>query len=259
MSIHIIVCIKSVVRAVTGGVARRTPENSEFNPFDRSALEAALQGKEAMGGSVTVLSVGPPVAAATLAEALAMGADQAVLVSDPAMAGSDTLVTSRILAKAINRMTPFDFVFFGTRTSDSDTGQVGPQTTTLLDIPFLSGVKKLKPQRDGWDVHRIMDKWEEVWQMQSPAAMTIDSRAFRPRPVGLLGLGRVYKQPAIQTWGLTDLELVAQNVGLAGSPTRVASMQTTQRKRKCDMLDGEPQEQVNTLIERLTNAGVMGS
>ncbi len=259
MSIHIIVCIKSVVKAAPGGIAKRTPDNSELNPFDRPALEAAIRIKEAMGGSVTALSMGPDVSAEALAEAQAMGVDKAILVNDRALAESDTLVTSRVLATAVQKIGPFDFVFFGTRTADSDTGQVGPQTASLLDIPFVGGVKKIELRDDNWEIQRSMDAWEEVWQVQSPAAATINPHAFTPRPVGLVGISQVYDQPSLQQWTLADLNLATEAVGLAGSPTRVAALEKIKHSRNCEMLGGEPQEQVDALIERLTISGIIGS
>ena len=257
MPIHIIVCIKSVVRSAPRGVAQRTPDNSELNPFDRPALEAALQIKAAADGRLSVLSMGPAVCLEALAEARAMGADRAVLVSDRALAGSDTLVTSRVLAAAISRLAPFDLVLFGTRTSDSDTGQVGPQTASLLNLPFVSGVKKIQTDGTQWEIERIMDDWQERWQVQSPAAMTIHPRAFPSRPVALSGIARVFEQPDMDTWKLADIALHPDNVGLAGSPTRVAALQGIRRSRKGEMLDGQPQEQVEALIARLIDKGVM--
>lgn len=259
MSIHIIVCIKSVVRSAPHGVAQRTPDNSELNPFDRPALEAALQIKAASGGRLSVLSMGPPVCLEALAEARAMGADRAVLVSDKALAGSDTLVTSRVLAAAISRLAPFDLVFFGTRTADSDTGQVGPQTAALLTLPFISGAKKILAHGAQWEVERIMDDWQERWQVQRPAAMTIHPRAFPPRPVGLTGIARVFDRPDMETWRLADLDLEPAQVGLSGSPTRVAALKAVRRGRTGEMLGGEAQEQVEALIGRLIEQGVLGS
>lgn len=257
MSLHIIVCIKSVVKAAPRGVAKRTPDNSELNPFDRPALEAALQVKESQGGTVTVLTMGPPVSTEVLAEARAMGADRAVLISDPALAESDTLVTSKVLAVAIHKIGSFDLLFFGTRTADSDTGQVGPQTAAVLDIPFVSRIKSIAFQKEGWEIRRIMDAWEESWLVQSPAAVTVDARAFAPRPVGLVGLSDVYEQSDIQQWSMADLDLEVQEVGLTGSPTRVAALEKIKRSRKCDMLEGEPQEQATQLIDRLKQSGAL--
>jgi electron transfer flavoprotein beta subunit len=257
MSVHIIVCIKSVVKAAPQGVVKRTSDNSELNPFDRPALEAALDVREHHGGSVTVLTMGPPVSMEVLAEAQAMGADRAVLVSDHALAESDTLATSKALAKAINKIGAFDLLFFGTRTADSDTGQVGPQTAALLDIAFVSRVKNITAIKEGWEIERTMDAWEENWQVASPMAATIDPHAFAPRPVGLVGISRVYEEPTIEQWSLTDLGLKAEEVGLMGSPTRVAALEKIQRNRTCDMLEGEPQKQAADLMARLTRMGAI--
>ncbi len=259
MPVHIIVCIKSVVKAAPRGKARRTPDNSELNPFDRPALEAALQVKADQGGKVTGLSMGPAVSMEALAEAMAMGVDRAVLISDPALAESDTLVTSRVLAAAIEKIGDFDLLFFGTRTADSDTGQVGPQTAAVLKIPFVSGVKDIQAASGEWTIRRTMDAWEEQWQVRAPAAATIDPRAYHPRPVDLARIAQVYEQPAIDQWSLTVLELTDDSVGLAGSPTRVAALQPVKRSRKCRMLAGEPQIQVENLMERLTHIGAIGS
>jgi len=258
MPLRLIVCVKSVVIAAPGGVAKRTPGNSELNPFDRPALEAAIRIKETMGGSVTALSMGPGVSAEALSEAQAMGVDRAVLINDRSLAGSDTLVTSRVLAAAVRRIGGFDFIFFGTRTADSDTGQVGPQTAGILDVPFLSRVKKMENRGDSWVVRRTMDAWEEVWEVQSPAAATIDPQNFTPRPVSLAGISRVYDRPALEQWTLTDLNLAAEAVGLAGSPTRVAALTKIKRDRTCEMLSGDPRDQANALIERLTISGKIG-
>jgi electron transfer flavoprotein beta subunit len=258
MSVHIIVCIKSVVKTAPKGVARRTPENSELNPFDRPAIEAALQLKEQMGGSVTVLTMGPSVSLEALAEAQAMGADKAVLISDPALAESDTLATSKALAAAISKLGQFDLLFFGTRTADSDTGQVGPQTATMLDIPFVSRIKEISKKEDGWEIQRTMDAWEECWQIDPPGAATIDPRAFTPRPVGLVGISRAYDEVDILQWSLSDIGLKPEAVGLTGSPTRVDKLEKIKRNRKCEMLEGEPRMQVMDLITRLTRQGAMG-
>jgi len=258
MAIHIIVCIKSVGKAAPKGVARRTPANSELNPFDRPALEAALQIKANTGASVTALSMGPAVTAEALAEAISMGVDRAVLISDRALAESDTLVTSKVLAAGIQKIGGFDLLLFGTRTADSDTGQVGPQTAVLLEAPFVSGVKLIDTEGQAWTLQRTMDGWEETWQVQPPAAATIDPRAFAPRPIGLQGISRVYDQPVIERLTLSDLDLTAEEVGLAGSPTRVAALEKIRRNRRCSMLEGEPRKQVEELLERLVRAGLVG-
>ncbi|RJQ82715.1 MAG: electron transfer flavoprotein subunit beta/FixA family protein [Desulfobacteraceae bacterium] len=256
---HIIVCIKSVIRTAPEGVGRRSPDNSELNPFDRPALEAALSLKAASGGSVTALSMGPAVALEALSEAQAMGVDRAVLISDPALAGSDTLVTARVLAAGIARLAPYACVLFGARSSDSDTGQVGPQTATVLGIPFVGGVRDIRSQDNPWRIQRVLDDWEESWEVRPPAALTVHPRAFQPRAIPLAGIARAYDRMDAQTWGLPDVGLCAEQTGLAGSPTRVAGLQKIRRKRTCRMIEGEPQEQVQALIEQLTTQGIIGS
>ncbi len=104
---------------------------------------------------------------------------------------------------------------------------------------------------------RTMDAWDEKWQVASPAAATIDPRAFEPRPVGLVGISTVYDQPAVEHWALADLELQPEDVGLSGSPTRVAALEKIKRQRKCDMLEGEPQAQVEALMAHLKKAGAL--
>ena len=257
MSVHIVVCIKSVVKEAPKGVARRTPDNSELNPFDRPALEAALQLKETEGGTITALTMGPNVSREVLAEAQAMGVDRAVLISDGALAESDTLVTSKVLAAAVSKLPGTDLLLFGTRTADSDTGQVGPQTAALLDVPFVGSVKKISGNNKVWEMERTMDAWDEKWQVASPAAATIDPRAFEPRAVGLVGISTVYDRPVMEHWTLADLGLETEEVGLAGSPTRVAAMEKIKRQRKCDMIDGEPGVQIEQLIARLKKAGAI--
>ena len=134
MSLNIIVCIKSVVTSAPGGRVVRTSDNCILNPFDRPAIETALKLREDNGGNVTAITMGPETGSIALYEALAMGVDKGVLVTDRAFAGSDTLATSKTLAAAIGKLKPFDLVIFGARSSDSDTGQVGPQTAVHLNI-----------------------------------------------------------------------------------------------------------------------------
>jgi len=254
---QVIVCIKSVVTAAPKGVARRTPENSRLNPFDRPALEAALQLKSATQGNVTAVSMGPRVSSETLTEALAMGVDRAVLVSDPALQESDTLVTARVLAAAVKVLGPYDLLMFGTRTADSDTGQVGPQTASLMDIPFLSRVTQIDPEGENWTIERRMDDWTETWRVALPMAMTIDPRAYPPRPVSLVGVSQAFDQPLIETLTLKDIHLSEDVVGLSGSPTRVARLEKVKQDRNCTMLTGDPQTQAAALMDHLTQAGIL--
>jgi len=254
---HIVVCIKSVVTGVSKGQMRRTSENSQLNPFDRPALEAALQIRAKTQGTVTAVSMGPRISIEALTETLAMGVDRAILVSDPALKESDTRVTAGVLATAIKRLGPFDLLIFGTRTADSDTGQVGPQTSVVLDIPYVSRVTDIDAHGQEWTIERRMDDWTETWRVAMPMAMSIDPHAFVPRSVCLGGISQAFEQPAIESLTLQDLGLSEAVVGLNGSPTRVARLEKIKHDRHCNMLPGDPQTQVRALFEHLNKAGIL--
>ncbi len=257
MALHIIVCIKAVVLKAPRGRIVRAAENSRLNPFDLPALEAALQLKAQRGGTVTVLSMGPPSSRIVLAEAMAMGADRAVLASDPALAGADTLATSATLAAAVGTLAPYDLVLFGIRTSDSDTGQVGPQTAVALNLPLVSGVHRFELMEAGLRVERAMDQWVETFEVNFPAALTLRPEAARPRDIGLGGLAEAFDADQVEMLRLADLGLSADHVGEYGSPTRVRSMKPIQHERRCRILEGDPAELADQLIRELTRKGVL--
>jgi electron transfer flavoprotein beta subunit len=189
---------------------------------------------------------------------MAMGADRGVLLSDPALAGSDTLATSSALAAAIQKLAPFDLVFFGTRTSDSDTGQVGPQTAVLLDLPFVSGVVFLDSTDNSFQVVRRSDGFQETYRVSPPAALTIHPTSVQARDAGLANIGMAYEARDVEKWGVKTLGLSPERVGEAGSPTRVISMTRAHRERACKFIEGEPEEQAESLIQHLFKAGLIG-
>lgn len=255
---HIIVCIKSVSLTAGSEGALRSYDAVEVNPFDRPAIETALSLREAMGGRVTALSMGPESTLTTLMEALAMGVDGGVLACDPAFAGSDTLATSTVLAAAIRRLRPFDLVLFGTRTSDSDTGQVGPQTAVLLDIPLVGLVHAIETTPAGLRVERTADHFVERYEIQFPAALTIQSGSVQPREIDLASIGPAFEGDKVAIWGLKDLGLFREQVGDAGSPTRVRSISRAAQQKACEFLKGSPLEQADELMRRLAEAGMIG-
>ena len=258
MRITSIVCIKSVIVNAPDGKASRSSETCELNPFDRPALEMALRLKEMYGGSVTALSMGPEETVSALLEAVAMGVDRAVLVSDSVLAGSDTLATSTVLAAAIKKLAPYDLVFFGTRTSDSDTGQVGPQTAVLLDVPIVSGTYSLEKVNGGFHVARRIDGYQEKYDMSLPAALTIHPPAVEARDLALSGIQTAFEEYTVEIWGLTKLDVVHEEVGEAGSPTRVVSLKRLEKERKCKSVSGLPEEQAEDLVKQLVAAGLIG-
>lgn len=256
--LNIIVCIKAVVFKAPKGRLIRSEELCELNPFDRAALECGFRLRSEFGGRMDVLSMGPSSAVGVMREALAMGADRAVLLCDPALAGSDTLATARALSAAVKTMGPFDLLLFGTRSADSDTGQVGPQTAQMLDLPFVAGVQTITPVATGFQVQRSADHFLETYEIDLPAAMTIASQAFKPRNVGLLGIAAAFEDLEVDLLTLADIGLDAGEVGLRGSSTQVFSMAAIPKERHCEVLSGEPIEKADELIQRLDTLGLIG-
>jgi electron transfer flavoprotein beta subunit len=256
--LHIIVCIKSVVTAAPRGKIVRTADKCVLNPFDRPVLEAAFRLRENHGGRVTALSMGPPTAESALREALAVGADRAVLLCDPALAGSDTLATATALCAGVRRLAPYDLLLFGIRTTDSDTGQVGPQTAVLLGIPMVTGATEIDGRDGHLSVKRQVDGFIETYGVTPPAALTVHPSAAPSRDPELGNLAAAFDEMRVETFNAGQLEIDPRQLGEAGSPTRVLSMQPVKKKRACQWIEGSPVEQAGELVRRLTAKGLIG-
>ena len=258
MGLNIIICIKSVVLEAPEGKVVRIHETTGLNPFDRPAIEMGLRLRENAGGSITAVSMGPESSAFALYEALSMGVDRAVLISDPALAGSDTLATSRALSAAITRLKPFDLVIFGARSSDSDTGQVGPQTAVLLDLPFVTGVFDIKSGGSDIMMERGVDEFVESYGLSIPAAIGIHAMAVQPRDISLSGIEHAFGIESFERVNLKDLHIPKETVGEKGSPTKVVSLNRVRRKKKCEFIAGSIEEQADDLVRRLRDKGYIG-
>jgi electron transfer flavoprotein beta subunit len=258
MERHIVVCIKAVIARAPKKHVVRAPDVLELNPFDQPALEVALRTREERGGTVTAISMGPETGAFALSEAMAMGVDRGILVSDPAMAGSDTLATSTVLAAAMNKVGAFDLALFGIRTADSDTGQVGPQTAVLLGLPLVTGVSSIEHRDTALIVERRADGFRDRFEVSLPAALTIHPGSVQPRDLGLSGIEQAFEQGGIEKWALADLGLSPEQVGWAGSGTRVPSWTHVGREKHCEFLSGAGEEQADELVKRLVALGLIG-
>jgi electron transfer flavoprotein beta subunit len=257
MPLHIVVCIKAVIMNPPSKRIVRSSESCTLNPFDRPALEVALRLREELGGMVTALSMGPVSCAFILHEAIAMGVDRGVLLSDPALAGSDTSATSKALSAAIQKLAPFDLVLFGSQSADSDTGHVGPQTAVLLDLPLVTWVQRLEQKKGGLFVERRVDGFREHFEVDFPAVLTVHSRCVQPRDVSLLGIEAAFEQGEVIHWTLTELGLPADQVGERGSPTKVLTLSRAERERTCEFLSGSTEEQADELLRRLLDSRVI--
>jgi len=242
MGLHIVVPIKPVpdiekVRFdVERGVVDRSSASLDINPPDLHALEAALRIKEKIGGIVTVIAMAPPHGENALRDAIARGADRAILLTDRRFAGADTLATSYTLASAIKKLSPFDLVICGEKSTDGDTGQVGPEIAEHLGIPHVAYVVKIKDVDDKkiTVVSDLGDFYCEV-ELQFPALLTVTKDVNTPRQPKLSNLIKA-KRAKIEIWNADTLSDIAdmKRFGLEGSPTRVIKIEIprniTQRK-----------------------------
>lgn len=222
-----------------------------INPLDRHALEAGLRLKESAGGNVTVFSMAPPAAEQTLTETLAMGADEAVLLSDLHFAGGDTLATARVLAAGLKKMGDWDLIICGAESFDGGTAQVGSQLAVLQGLPWITRVRHLEREDDA---HLLVTLEDEVEQrdllVQMPLLLTVDSAVNQPRRLSLLGILAARKRK-VTTYNFNDLGLDKNTIGLDGSPTQTRELFTLESSKKVEMLTGNPQQIVAELFTKL--------
>ena len=225
---------KSVKMDEATGTVIRDGVESIINPLDLYAIELAIQIKEKVGGETIALTMGPPKAIEALKEAVAMGIDEACMLSDKIFSGSDTWATSYVLAEAIKEIGDYDLIICGERATDGDTGQVGPGIASFLDIPVLSYVNKLEDINDNLcTVHRLIEEGEDVSACAYPLLLTVVKEVSDPRLPTLRGKKRA-KQLEIPTWGNEKLNLDVSHLGLKGSPTRVAKIFRPKVVRECE-------------------------
>ena len=234
----------------TGTMIREGVE-AIVNPLDLYAIELAIQLAEAHGGETVAVTMGPPKAVSALKEALAMGVDSAVLVSDKAFAGADTWSTSYVLARAIRRIGDFDLVICGERATDGDTGQVGPGIAAWLDLPVLSYVGKVEGVGDGvCTVQRLVEDGHEVLEADLPAVLTVVKEVADPRLPTLRGKQRA-KQTEIPAWGPDEIDAEPAKLGLKGSPTRVVKIFRPKITRQCRMLRAGDEQAIGAAADAL--------
>jgi electron transfer flavoprotein beta subunit len=257
---HIVVCIKQVPE--TGNV-RINPEThtliregvaSIINPFDVYAIEEGLRLKAKVGGRVSILSMGPPQADAALREAIAMGADDAVLVSDRAFAGSDTWATSYTLSRAMTKFGDVSLILCGKQATDGDTAQVGPGIAAHLDIPQITYVRKIETIEETRIVaQRVLENGIETIEAPLPCVLTVIKEINEPRLPSLKGK-MAAKKAVIPVWSAADLGCDPARTGLNGSPTRVSKIFAPPTRQGGEVFAGEPDETVPKLIQKLTEA-----
>jgi electron transfer flavoprotein beta subunit len=259
----IIVCVKQVPDTLEVNVNRETNTliregiESVINPFDLYGIEEGLRLKERYGGTVTVLSMGPPQVAEALREAISLGVDKAVMLSDISFAGADTLATSYTLARAVKKIGNFDLVICGRQAVDGDTAHVGPSLAEKLGIGHISCVTNIDTVTDEYMVtERMTEDGIEKVKLSLPGLITVCKGINEPRPPSLRGKIAALKSD-ITVWSAQDIGAEPGKIGLKGSPTRVVKLTTPQHKRQGQFLEGSVGEQVTNLVSKLQQEQIL--
>lgn len=256
---EIIVCAKQVpdtnevkIDPVKGTLIREGVP-SILNPDDATALEAALRLRDQQGGCVSVLSMGPPQACYMLRECMAMGADEAYLLSSRAFGGADTCATSTTLAAGVRRIGSFDILFAGRQAIDGDTAQVGPQLAQRLGIPSVTYVQRIRSvMKDTAIVERQLEDGYEVVEVRLPCLLTCVKELCEPRYMTVRGIVEAYEKE-ITVWNERDVALDPAECGLNASPTQVLRSFTPPQKGRGERLEGTVPEMARALVSRLND------
>lgn len=254
-----LVCIKQVVDAsktevdLETGRLKRNNANSITNPVDLNALEAALRLREQVGGSVEVITMGPPQAEAVLLDALSRGADKGYLVTDRVFGGADTLATSYTLSAAIKKIGMPDIIFCGIESIDSNTAQIGPEIAATLGMADVSAVSYISYEKEGYlTVKRKSGDDVELLELKLPAVVTALAELNKPRYPSIKGI-LTKKDKEIVKITSADLDIDLNRVGFKGSPTQVKNVGPVAvfKKENVFMKDESVEDMVNRVHETL--------
>ncbi|MBN2159802.1 MAG: electron transfer flavoprotein subunit beta/FixA family protein [Spirochaetes bacterium] len=260
--LSILVCIKQVPdtqKAVfdprTGVIDRSGTENI-MNPDDLHALEMALSLKDEYGASVTAITMGPPQAADVLNEAHALGVDRCVLVSDQRFAGSDSLVTSKVLSRAIVKLGAYDIIVTGREAIDGNTAHVGFQLSEFLQIPLLAQIHKFKINKDSAIIERLYGHEYQKIQVRLPVLIVVGKHANRVRIPRLADI-KTCTDKKIIVMTMNDIGGTEEEYGAAGSPTVVIETEIFSHKRGKEILSGDMNEIIDILVHRLKKHNIL--
>jgi electron transfer flavoprotein beta subunit len=252
---NIVVCVKQVpdtnevkIDPVKGTLIRAGVP-SIMNPDDKNAVEEALRLKDENGAKVTVITMGPPQAEAVLREAIAMGADDAILISDRAFAGADTLATSNALAGALRKL-DFDIVFAGRQAIDGDTAQVGPQIAEHLNLPQVTYVEKVEVGEGALKVRRALEDGYEMLEVKTPCLLTAIDTLNEPRYMNMTNIFTTFEKE-VKVWNADVIDVDKTLLGLKGSPTKVFKSMTKEPKGKGEVVELPPKEAAALAVGKL--------
>ncbi len=260
----IVVCVKQVPDTKGGvqfnpdGTLNRAAMLAIMNPDDKAGLEAALRIKDEIGAEVTVLTMGLPKADDVLREALAMGADKAILVTDRVLGGADTWATSTTIAGALRNI-DYDMIITGRQAIDGDTAQVGPQIAEHLGIPVISYAEDIKVEGDTVTVKRQYEDRHHILKAKMPVLVTALSELNVPRYMTPGGIFDAFDNGDVTVWGRADLKDVDDSdLGLKGSPTKIAKASDKVRKGAGEKVAFDtPDESVKYIMDKLTEKHII--
>jgi electron transfer flavoprotein beta subunit len=259
----IVVCVKQVpdttevkIDEKTGTLIREGVP-SIINPFDQFAVELGIKLKEEHGGELTVISMGPPQAKAVLTKSLALGADKAVLLSDRAFAGADTLATAYTLSLAIEKLGEFDLVLCGLQAIDGDTAQVGPEMAQRLKIPQVTYAENVVFEDKKFIVDKLTESGMEKLEVKPPVLVAVMTPTdFVPGNPPFSKIMKAKKKP-METWTAEELGGDQERLGLNGSPTWVKRVYSPPRKEKGEIFTDPPEEVAKKIVEILAKEGFL--
>lgn len=253
---NIVVCIKQVPDTTeirldpATGTMIRDGVPSIMNPDDKGGLETALLLKDKCGATVTVITMGPAQADAILREALAMGADRAILLTDRKFAGADTLATSNAIAGALRKI-DYDLIITGRQAIDGDTAQVGPQLAEHLGLPQVTYVQEAEVSGKTLTARKSTEEGYQIVEADMPCLLTVLSSAVRPRYMSVRGIVEAYSRE-VEIWGFDKIDVDEAKLGLNGSPTRVMKSFTKGTKATGQMFeDLTPEQAADLIVEKL--------
>ena len=265
---RIFVCVKQVpdtsgkVAVNENGTLDRASMATFINPDDMAAMEAALKIKDETGCQVTAITMGPPMAEPMLRELMAMGADDAILVSGREFGGSDTFATSQIIAGALHHagIGSEDIIFCGRQAIDGDTAQVGPQIAEKLNLPQITYAAEIKKNKDKLTVKRLLEDGYMTVEVQTPCLITCVKELNQPRYMTVSGILECWDKPLVvfDYETLKDEPLIdPTTIGLKGSPTNIFRSFTPPVKGAGQMLTGSPEAMVSELVSKLASKHVI--
>jgi len=240
---NIAVCVKQVID--TEAVKKLDPTSwrvdrsvaSVLNPYDEFAVEEALRIKEAHGGEVIAVCMGPEKAEDAVRKALAMGADSGVLVTDPVLAGSDAQATAQVLAEALKTM-EWDLVILGVRSTDGETGTVPAAVAEFLGVPLLSSLSKVEIDGSNLNVHRETEQGYIAYGCPTPAVLSVIKGINEPRYPSMKGIMGAKKKP-VDKKDVSALGLDASQLGLDGSKTRVVAGRSPEPRKAGEKIEDD--------------------